>query len=773
MGNIPEPLGKLEREPEKSGRIRLPLPTAPLAADMAIHFLLAAVLSGAALLEDCAPFGIAMTAAAGPGLCGAAALTGACFGYLCMLGFAQGLRHTSAAVLTFAAAFAFYDTKFFRRPWVMPTLAGLLTGGTGWLILTQQGVTAEGAARLLLESCLAGGGAWCYRLVLLPMRARRENRLLSPARRVGLLVLLASLLMALVPLECYGISLGRCLGLLTVLCAAWQGGLTAGAVVGLGVGAALDWAGSGFPLYAMACGLAGMGAGLRRGRKRSDAAMVYALANALAILWAWDRLDSAAILYEVFLAALIFLLLPERPMRRLGVWLAPDVSGPADLHAQKLVQEQLESTARAFRTLSDALRAAFRPPRNDNDVASVFDRAASRVCRVCSIRDRCWKQDYTSTFNAMNDATPAMVERGHAEAGDFPQHFADRCLHFPAYLAAVNEELTALFYRRQYNARVRENRRAVCRQYMQLSDLLGEAASELSRELVPEPDGECRLRQRLKELGIDVRTAVFRDGRGLLRVETEGPGCAALTRPGRLAELSRLLGVPLRLERQSENSLALLQEEPLMAVAGIAAQKKNGETVSGDAGTYFKRADGKLYVLLCDGMGSGPDANRESSLAVRLLEQFLQAGVAPRQALATLSSALALRGEETGGFTTVDLLQVDLFTGEGELFKLGAAPTYVRKNGGVQRLTGSSLPAGLGEGERNPMDQFSLRLSPGDCVLMVSDGVCASRDDQWLRDKLTAFRGASPKDLARELITESPVQATDDRTALVIRIETR
>lgn len=101
--------------------------------------------------------------------------------------------------------------------------------------------------------------------------------------------------------------------------------------------------------------------------------------------------------------------------------------------------------------------------------------------------------------------------------------------------------------------------------------------------------------------------------------------------------------------------------------------------MSGDSGTYFKRSDGKLYVLLCDGMGSGPDANRESSLAVRLLEQFLQAGVEPRHALSTLSSALALRGEETGGFTTVDLLQVDLFSGEGQLFKLGAAPSYVKR----------------------------------------------------------------------------------------------
>ena len=42
-----------------------------------------------------------------------------------------------------------------------------------------------------------------------------------------------------------------------------------------------------------------------------------------------------------------------------------------------------------------------------------------------------------------------------------------------------------------------------------------------------------------------------------------------------------------------------------------------------------------------------------------------------------------------------------------------------------------------------------------------------------LREKLEAFDGASPKDLARELITQSPQGATDDRTALVIRVEKR
>lgn len=210
-----------------------------------------------------------------------------------------------------------------------------------------------------------------------------------------------------------------------------------------------------------------------------------------------------------------------------------------------------------------------------------------------------------------------------------------------------------------------------------------------------------------------------------------------------------------------------------MAVAGVAARKKDGETVSGDAGTYFKRSDGILYVLLCDGMGSGPQANRESTLALRLLEQFLQAGVDTEHALVTLSSALALRGEEAGGFTTIDLLQVDLFSGDGVVFKLGAAPTYVRKGGAVRRIVGAALPAGLSADQRTAPDRFPIHLSPGDCVLMVSDGVAGTGEDGWLRERLSKFTGDSPKELAADLIAHSPQGATDDRTALVVRIEKR
>lgn len=92
--------------------------------------------------------------------------------------------------------------------------------------------------------------------------------------------------------------------------------------------------------------------------------------------------------------------------------------------------------------------------------------------------------------------------------------------------------------------------------------------------------------------------------------------------------------------------------------------------------------------------GQREAARRESALTCRLLEQFLQAGIEPEAAMKTLNAAMALRGAETGSFTTIDLITCRPETGEAAFFKYGAAPSYVKKGGTVRRITGGTLPAG-------------------------------------------------------------------------------
>lgn len=771
---------RVSEEMRETGRLVLRAPALVRCAECAMRFLLSAILAGAELFGGYAPFGLGMVAASGSGLDGFSALLGACFGYLVFLGFAEGLRYAAAAILVFSVAFAFYDIRPYRAAWFMPLAAAGMDAVTGFVYLSDRGWTPENLIFFGTEILLAGASAYFYRIAFSPWRENREEDPLTLRQTVSLLILGGTVLLTLSRVTFLGdLSVGRLAAALVVMACAYAGGMGPGAAIGITAGMGMDLAGEGMAFYSMAYAFSGVMAGVFHRQGRLFTALAYVLANAVAVLWTWNTGVHLSVLYEVFAASVLFLLLPERGLRQLRSLLVREPRRDTESKARAYARARLEGTAQAFRELHDALRGVFSSPDpNDNDAAGIFDRTANRVCKSCPQQLICWQRDYVDTYNALNDALPAMLERGKGEGCDFPQHFSSRCQKFPQFLSAANEELSALFYRRQFKSRLRESREEVCRQYAGLSAALGSAAAELSAELSPDPVRERRLRQHFAALGVEADPAVYYDQAGHLRLEIEGPGLQPLRRPEAVKKLSQLLAVPLRPADETplrRGRLVLVEQEPFMALAGVAARKKDGETVSGDTGTWFKREDGSLFVLLCDGMGSGSAAHRESSEAVRLLEGFLRAGVAPEEALRTMWGALALQGEETGGFTTIDLLRLDLFTGSGAVYKYGAAPTYVKKSGIVTRISASTLPAGLAPGSNAAPDVGRFQLEPGDCVLMVSDGVAGGDGDVWLREKLRAFDGASPKELARLLIDEGSRRggATDDRTAILLRLAKR
>ena len=731
-----------------------------------MRLLLGAVLSLSVVLGEKAPFGAALVAASGPGIPGAGAVIGAVAGSLCLRDTTVGLRYASAALLVYAAAFAFYDLKPLRKAWTMPLAAACAMAFTGLVAHSRYPWHTAEQVDFVLEIALTAAAVWCFRAGLRAFDPLSHRESLPDDQRRGVAVLAAAVLAALERVAWSDVSLGRCLGGVLTLWAAALGGAPVGAAWGCVLGAGLDLAGKGGVLRCVVFPLGAMAAGCLT--KKRAAPLCFLLISICAI-WVQGGDGGLACAVEVILSTLIFLLIPRR-WRSFGQHFLPrEGARTTDPGAAGAAKERLTRAAQAYHTLCESLKQSLCPPENDGDISLVFDRAASRACRGCANRSLCWQRDYSGTFNALNDATAAMVERGRALAEDFPLYFASRCIKLPDFLTAVNEELTALFYRRQYKARIHSSRESVCAQYDQLSELLYETAQQLGQELTALPEHRKTLRRWMAERGFHGQAAAFRDGRGLLRLHL---GAEKLSEED-ISSLSDVLKCPLRLERAGDGELTLVEQEPFKALAGVASRKKDGETVSGDALTYFKRSDGRAYLLLCDGMGSGEAANRESALAIRLLEQFIQTGIPADHALLTLTCALALRGEDTGGFTTVDLLEIDLFTGESTLYKLGAAPTYVRQGDTIRRLAGTSLPAGLSDGSKESVDRFALRLCPGDWVLMVSDGVCPGTQDGWLLEALGNFSDDSPRKLAARLVTDSPQGATDDRTAMAVRFERR
>lgn len=209
---------------------------------------------------------------------------------------------------------------------------------------------------------------------------------------------------------------------------------------------------------------------------------------------------------------------------------------------------------------------------------------------------------------------------------------------------------------------------------------------------------------------------------------------------------------------------------PLGYQIGSALRPKEGERLCGDQLAVFEVGQ-MLYLLISDGMGSGESAHREAAMTVRLLRQFLSAGIEPAPALKTLNGALALRGEDGGGFTTIDLLAVQRTTGNAVLYKYGAAPSYLKRSGTVSRFTAASLPAGLQQGDRPP-ERTRLSL-PGDSYfVMVSDGIADANDDEWLQNLLAGWSGGPANELTSRILDESRSRRglADDCAVLVVHL---
>ena len=723
-----------------------------------------------------APFGLSFVAASGTGAGGAAALAGAALGYLTTWPIDVGIRYAAGCVAVFTALFIMQDSRAARSAPAAMLVSALVMAGTGALSALASGTAiADAAFNTAVESALTAAGAYFFREALTGRAASTE--LAARRRDASAVILAASALMGLERVEFMGtVSLGRTAALLAVMTASLKGGAFAGSAAGTAFGLAMDAGAGTAGLYTMAYAFPALCSGAFSRFGRLPFLAVFDCAGALTVLaaaWGGEVLPP---LFESFAASVIFMLIPSGALAQAGALFQPLMPGMGESGLRKYASRRVAGIAGAYLDVCAAARRGVEEA-NDNDTARVFDRAADAACARCAKKGECWVTGYMETLDAMNGATAAMKERGRLESGDLPEWFSRKCVNLNAFVTAVNAELRAQLYRAQYRERLREGRAAAWGQYEDFAEILSRVSAELGSINGADPLAERRLLRYLRSMDIEADCAVFRDATGRLRAVIESGSLPAMTRdPAWLDRLSAVLGV--RLCTPSDNPagrVTLLEAEPLCASVGIAALKKPGEKVSGDRGTYFKTDSGTLCVILSDGMGAGEDAAGESGEAVRILERFLRSGVDPAAAMKVLNSVMLLKSGDDWGCATADLMCVDLFTGEADFYKYGAAPSYIHTAAGVRRIDCISLAAGMSGGEGVEPDTVSMTLKPGNVAVIASDGVVSGADDGWLRRLLSEKHGEDMRTLARLVLRAAAEreEASDDMTVLAVRVDER
>lgn len=198
--------------------------------------------------------------------------------------------------------------------------------------------------------------------------------------------------------------------------------------------------------------------------------------------------------------------------------------------------------------------------------------------------------------------------------------------------------------------------------------------------------------------------------------------------------------------------------QPEIAVCSAGCQRENG-----DRCLWFAGVECRYYILLCDGMGTGPEAAREAVATGNLLRKMLSVGFPAEHALRSVNSICALQGK--AGAVTIDLCELRLDTGKAVLYKWGAAPSFVIARGEPIKIGTASPPPGLSVTEgRETVEKLSLRK--GETLVLLSDGVGGEEvlRAAWLHN------GEPVGELASRILASCGADGSDDATVAVVRL---
>jgi len=406
----------------------------------------------------------------------------------------------------------------------------------------------------------------------------------------------------------------------------------------------------------------------------------------------------------------------------------------------------------------------------------ILESVAQEACMDCSRREICWKKEFPQTSSDLLAA--AEVQERHGRIlweEDFSEGFRERCLRLSYVTESVRKVCGAYSLRRRMKEEIRESRLLVSQQLRGVARVMSDLSAEIHWQPEPQADQARQIRTRLRGEEIAVRgVSVTKDASGRYRVRLMAENCGGCRRcVHQIAPiLSSILQCPMQWvpapcgEGNQRCKLTFVQSRILTVEASAMQWAASGDC--GDSCLRLSLGNKGYLMAISDGMGVGEAAARESRRVLKLVEEFYRAGFEEEVIFRTINQMLLLRPSgET--FATVDLCLLDLVTAKAHFIKLGAAPSYLVRDGHAVTITGPSLPIGIVE-EMRPAS-VTWDLVPGDLVVLCSDGLSGA--DDYLSRRLPELVHLPPERIARVLLQEADHRGglrVDDRTVMIAQI---
>ena len=447
-------------------------------------------------------------------------------------------------------------------------------------------------------------------------------------------------------------------------------------------------------------------------------------------------------------------------------------------------KEKVERYAASFRKLADSFYGL--PYRKDylsnGQVDGIIRETCDEICSHCYQREICWGTQSQEMYRGSERMIRSMEEGNQEKIQETKSDWMSVCSRFSQYYETLGNSYMRERQKLIWDNRMIESRLAVAQQLTEISRIMDHMAEELYDIMPADPRFQEELRKAFRRKHVLIKNVWVMDkieGRRqiFLSLRARSGQCVSMTEIAQI--LSRICGSPMTPEQGSRSivngdfhTVHFVEDVSYQMLYGVARLTREAEKVSGDNYICRQEEDGRFFLCLSDGMGSGMEAFRESEIVVELLEQFMESGLSQETAARMVNSALILKGRE-GMFSTVDICAVDLYTGICNFLKAGASSTFIKRDHWVESIASESLAAGLIQ--QLDFDTASRKLYHGDYLIMMTDGVLdalpAEHEEETMKEIIMDVHEKEPKEIGRGILERvlgySDYRARDDMTVVV------
>lgn len=484
----------------------------------------------------------------------------------------------------------------------------------------------------------------------------------------------------------------------------------------------------------------------------------------------------------VIVSSLIYILIPVKILDRLGNEFfdtMQSMTGKGIINkSRQLLNYKINELADIFDEMNRVYRGLIGEGLSKTDAKKMaLSELKLKNCKNCAGFNKCHNFQNNETGNHLKTIIDCGFNKGKVTLLDIPNSFAGKCERLNGIVSTTNDLIGQYKNYAGLINNIDASKVLLAETFEGISDIMRDLSYEVNKSVNFENGKEKKIMDELTYNNIICSDVIVFEDEKNDKVVTLSVREKDGLRAGIVKVVSKICNQKMEVVESIKsyhagwNLITLKASSKYDISFAVATKTKTGIQTSGDCYSVIKLKNDKYLLALCDGMGSGTNAQNLSSTAIGLIENFYKAGFNREIILSCVNKLLSMGKDDM--FSALDICIVDCKSGIADFVKMGAPESFIKHKNTTSLVELSSLPLGIVQNANSKICQHFL--TSGDKIILCTDGVCDSFDgDDSLLDFINNIIAVSPKVMADEILKKALTNnngiARDDMSIIVAKI---